>query len=342
MGKKGESYVDCRDSYALNTVHHKFAISDGVSKSFFPGIWSALLVNNYVHAGTGLDAVIATCQQQWYEQVSEIVAKPDVKYYTRNAFNRNAPGLATFVGLQLFEQEKMWSSLALGDTFLFFIPKPFSSFKEELIVHSSKEEPVVFDNFPDYLSSIGNQHQGTQKEKVGKMTAGTFYLMTDALAEWFLKQGEDVIGIIEVWQQQVDFERYINQLRDEDKINNDDTSVLIIELTDDGNDLISYDEPVVSNLKELIAKQEKEAAVGDEEVKSMETVVSPEMIGEKETIETDHADAADGSGNAEAATTGDKTDEANKEESMDAMKLTPNAFADIHKRWNIRFKKGRP
>lgn len=262
MSKKGELYADCRDNYAWNADYHKFAISDGVSKSFFPGIWSELLVKQYVNEPDtqALEAVVTTCQQCWFNQVTDIVNGSDTKYYTRNAYNNKTPGLATFVGLTLQEKEKTWHSVALGDTFLFFVPEGFSDFEKELRIHSSKEDPITFDNFPDYFSSIGNQHKGEKTERQGALTAGTFYLMTDALAEWFLKQGVNAVGKIAVWLDQAHFERYINELRDTDEINNDDTTILIIELTDDGETSFSYEESIVSDLKELIAKQEKEKA----------------------------------------------------------------------------------
>lgn len=287
MGKKGELYTDCRDNYAWSRYHHRFAIADGVSKSFFPGIWSELLVNHYVEDSATFDSVISKGQQEWMSQVTDIVDKPGVKYYTRNAFNRKAPGLATFVGLVFQEQEKKWHSIALGDTYLFFVPRNFSNFKKQRIVHSSKDDQDVFDNFPDYLSSIGDQHKGERKEIGGDIIEGTFYLMTDALAEWFMKQEESAIGKIAAWNSQLHFERYIENLRNEEEINNDDTTVLIIELNDDGKDTFSYEELVVSSLKDLIAGQEKEIAEKVQEaaeVNAQETVI-PESTEQKEPNE---------------------------------------------------------
>ena len=142
----------------------------------------------------------------------------------------------------------------------FFIPHDFSDYQQALIVQSSKEGPPEFDNFPDYYASIGYQHKGNKTEREGELTAGTFYLMTDALAEWFLKQGENALNIVAVWNDQQHFERYINERRDQGEINNDDTTILIIELTDDGKVGFTYEKPNVSNIKDLIATQEKEQA----------------------------------------------------------------------------------
>lgn len=257
MGKKGEQYADCRDNYAMDTGNHKFAIADGVSRSYFPGIWSELLVAQYVkhREQVSLDVIVSVCQQEWFRRVTDIVNQPEVKYYTKNAYNMRIPGLSTFVGLMLAESESKWRSFALGDTFLFFIPKNFSDFQTSLIVNSSKDLPYDFDNFPDYFSSIGTQHKGHVVIKEGEIEPGTFYLMTDALAEWFLKKGEDAIGIIPVWQDQSHFEKYIGQLRDSNEIANDDTSIMIIELNDDENTSFSYEAIIVSDLQDMIVNE---------------------------------------------------------------------------------------
>ena len=42
--KKSELYSDCADNYDVKTEHNKFAISDGVSKSFFPKVWSEIML----------------------------------------------------------------------------------------------------------------------------------------------------------------------------------------------------------------------------------------------------------------------------------------------------------
>jgi hypothetical protein len=258
MAKKGEQYTDCRDNYAWSQDHHRFALSDGVSRSFFPGIWSELLVTGFVNASSDISTIIPARQQAWQDQVKVIVEAPDVKYYTRNAFNRKTPGMATFIGLTLFEKEQTWQAVALGDSYLFFVPKSVSDFTAGLIVHSSKDDPAVFDNYPDYFSSIGDQN-GHLKEINGALQFGTFYMMSDALAEWFLRKGETVSGIIQVWGDQTHFERYIEDLREQDAIQNDDTSILIIELSDDGHEHFSYEEATVSDLKALIAQQTKQA-----------------------------------------------------------------------------------
>ena len=257
--KSAEQYIDCADNYAVYKNTHKFAVSDGVSKSFFPKIWSEILVTNFVER-TNLKQVelIKVCQEQWQKRIDEIVSLPDTKWFTKSQYNRKDPALATFVGLQFFEKEKKWSASALGDSFFFFVPMGYKDYQKELVKLSSKVEPIEFDNFPDYLTSIGDSHKGRPIEKSGNLRNGTFYLMTDALAEWFINEGENAIGKITLWKSQADFERFITQAIDDNHLTNDDCAILCIELTEVEKKGIDYPKIQVTDLNDLITDQEAE------------------------------------------------------------------------------------
>jgi len=285
--KESELFYDCADRYAYDKSQNKFAISDGVSKSFFPKIWADILVNKWVNSKEFNEAqFIIDCQKNWLEQVTEIVNKPDAKWFTKNAFNRKESGLATFVGLRFYKKKKewLWKADALGDSFLFFVPKKIKDFSKECIVLSSKKEPIVFDNFPDYLSSLGNNHKGEKQIMESPLTSGTFYLMTDALAEWFLKEKDSAISKISVWQNQKDFERFVNEERHNEKLGNDDTAFLSIKIEDDKKDQLTYVSEAVSNINELVKVQQKEIEVA-EKAKEKELILKQENSDSEISVE---------------------------------------------------------
>jgi len=259
--KQSELFYDCADRYAYNKSQNKFAISDGVSKSFFPKIWADVLVNKWVDSKEFDEAqFILDCQKDWLKQITKIANKPDAKWFTKNAYNRKESGLATFVGLRFFKKKKdwYWKANALGDSFLFFVPKKIKDFSKECIVLSSKQEPIVFDNFPDYLSSIGNNHKGEKQVEENTLADGTFYLMTDALAEWFLNEKNNAISKIDVWQNQKDFERFVEEERHNEKLGNDDSAILTIKVEKNKKDKLKYVLEEVSDINKLITVQEKE------------------------------------------------------------------------------------
>ncbi|GHU62466.1 hypothetical protein FACS1894123_03460 [Bacteroidia bacterium] len=278
--KEAEKYSDCADRYAVNTGNNRFAIADGVSKSFFPDIWADILVNNFVALEKDSDLSITKWQAEWLEKVKEKVTAPDVKWYTKNAFIKQEPGLATFVGLR-FENGR-WFAKALGDSFLFFVPKESVGF-DDWIKLSSKPEPVVFDSFPDYFSSRNKQHGETQT-KNENLVAGTFYLMTDALSEWIFNQKEKAIEEIEEkWHSQEEFERSVTELRSLNVLNNDDSAILIIEVEDDGNVELVYKKDDIQNLSKLIEiEKSEEEVVAENKKESFVDEVKTE-IANKET-----------------------------------------------------------
>jgi hypothetical protein len=258
--KSAEYFIDCADNYALNKSNHRFSVSDGVSKSFFPKVWSEILVTQFVKR-TDLKEkdFIKFCQEEWQKRIDEIVSLPDTKWFTKAQYSRKDPALATFVGLEFFEKEKQWEASAIGDSFLFFVPKDCNNYKNDLIKLSSKPEPIEFDNFPDYLSSIGEIHKGKiEILRNQKLVDGTFFLMTDALAEWFINEGENAIGKITVWNSQTDFQRFITQAIDDNLLTNDDCAILCIELSDVEKNGIEYNKDKVTDLNDLILNQEAE------------------------------------------------------------------------------------
>ncbi|MDC1188615.1 hypothetical protein N8089_02365 [Flavobacteriales bacterium] len=259
--KESELYSDCADRYAVNAEHNKFAISDGVSKSFFPKFWAEFLVENFVKSKKiHENKFIQDCQEEWLEKVSEIVKKPNVKWFTSNAFQNKKPGLATFVGLEFLKDKRglMWQAKSLGDSFLFYVPQKIKDFEKEIFKLSSKKD-LVFDNFPDFFSSVGNKYKGKVKSTVlRKLEPGTFYLMTDALSEWFINEKKDAIDEIGKWKNQDDFEEFIKRERRSAKLGNDDSAILIINLIEDNENKITYTENEVSNIYDLASKQEHE------------------------------------------------------------------------------------
>ena len=72
--KSAEQYIDCADNYAVNKSSHRFSVSDGVSRSFFPKVWSEILVTQFVER-TDLKEkeLIKVCQEEWQKKIDEIV-----------------------------------------------------------------------------------------------------------------------------------------------------------------------------------------------------------------------------------------------------------------------------
>lgn len=253
--KASESFDDCADRYSYNIHNHKFAISDGVSKSFFPRVWSEILVDQYVNSEsdiTSLEEILPVCQDEWLKKIEAKVKSTDVKWYTKSQYNNKVPALATFVGLSFNVEKQTWNAEVLGDSFLFFLPK--GADLSRMVELSSKEAPITFDNFPDYYTSIGDNHKGAVKKEERKIETGTFYLMTDALAEWFIKNKENAIRTISEVENQEEFKELINYERANKFLTDDDSAILILEVEKktDSTLTLDYSSITISDVDKLI------------------------------------------------------------------------------------------
>lgn len=260
--KNSESYSDCADNYAFSTENHRFAISDGVSVSFFSGIWSQILVDNYVKSNDVTDLnFIEACQKQWQQKIEEIVQQPNVKWFVKSKYSKKDFAAATLVGLEFFEEKRQWQAQFIGDSFLFFIPKNCVHF--EGVIKYPEQNNFVFDNYPNYLASIDNNHRGEPHISAEEqITEGTFFLMTDALSEWFIgelkKDVKKVLTTLHNLKNQNDFLEIIQLQRNQNTLKNDDSAVLMIEVVDNQSEKFSYEVAYFSNLQKLAKKGEKE------------------------------------------------------------------------------------
>lgn len=250
--KRAEAYKDCADHYAYNTQLHRFAIADGVTRSFFPKLWSKILVEQSVASVDATDLPLEASRAEWLSQVKQRVSCPDVKWFTMNAFVRKDAAMSTLVSLEFDEENMSWKAFALGDSFLFFVPKGREDDMDQWVKLSSKSEPVEFDNYPDYLSSRG-ENKGQPQSLSVKIEEGIFYLMTDALSEWMFMNKAEALRIIQKeWTDQQSYQESIDRLRSAGQLHDDDSAVLMIQVEDDGNDGISYQNISVTSLEELV------------------------------------------------------------------------------------------
>ncbi|MFK8303588.1 hypothetical protein ACI75Y_11850 [Capnocytophaga stomatis] len=269
--KKSELYSDCADSYAFDTERHRFAVSDGVSISFFSEIWSQILVDNYVKGTSWVDSeFINKCQKEWQQNIDEIVQLPNVKWFVKTKYSKKEFAAATFIGLAFLQNENKWIAQFIGDSFLFFVPKYCADF--QCVLKYPNKRDFVFDNYPDYLASIENNQRGELCMSVEeKIKEGTFFLMTDAVSEWFISElkkdvRKAVDSLLEI-ENQEDFLKIIQERRDENLLKNDDSTVLIIEATDDEQKEFSYS---VTHFTDLESKDFREQKIDGEIVDKKE------------------------------------------------------------------------
>lgn len=199
LPKINESPSDCQDAVAANPQNGRFAVADGVARSFFPAEWSRLLVEQFCFDASDLNLTllrtknwqnwITPIQDKWSASIQEKVSKKTgmASVHLRNSLLSNEPAASTFAGIQIRSNEQgnfEWQGMIIGDSCLFH-------FRDNKLIPYLVKSSLDFNYHPEYFSSVplGKNHQPTFIS--GTFESGDFFLLTtDAMAKWIFNQYE--------------------------------------------------------------------------------------------------------------------------------------------------------
>lgn len=231
LPKQGYALSDYEDAYYPNSFIKqqvsifRCAVADGATESSFAGQWARLLVKAYCEdklKGDDFNYHLPKLQQQW---LSQVTAQP-LPWYAEEKLQQGA--FSALVGLTLYQQPRTGKVLAIGDSCLFQV-------RQENLIHCFPlTHSQQFNNNPSLLSSnvLYNKHLAEHIYQINiKWQRGDeFYLMTDALAYWFLHNYEQQS---QPWQTlrhliQSNFKDWIIKLIAAQHLSNDDVTLMRI------------------------------------------------------------------------------------------------------------------
>lgn len=246
LQKKGYSPLEYEDALYPKTTgsfekkHVTVAVSDGASESMLSGKWAEFLVRSCCkkkYCFESINHFIDRAYRGWDLWKNLYISKRKndsipIQWYEEQGLNAGA--FASFLCLKLVNDQANWDAVALGDSCLFQI-------RDNVMITSF---PITgssqFDNRPYLLSSNPTNNKYILKH-IKKLSGhwqknDTFFLMTDALAAWFLKQVEDGetpwISILDPTAERYaqPLEELVKYLRERGAIRNDDVSVIRLDL----------------------------------------------------------------------------------------------------------------
>jgi hypothetical protein len=169
----------------------RFAVADGATETSFSGLWASTLVR--LHGRVGLAAeTLLDGLPRWGRYWRRRVGDRDLPWYAEEKLRSGS--FAAFAGLTLGVPADgapgagggrlRWEAVAAGDSCVFQVRE------DALIAAFPLDSAAAFGNRPALLSTepAANAGLGSHIRRAdGECRAGdTFYLMTDALAAWFL------------------------------------------------------------------------------------------------------------------------------------------------------------
>jgi len=240
--KTGNSAEECDDAAAYS--NHRFAVADGATESSFADRWAQRLVQKYIEqppalrnaSGNILEEWLKPLQREWHASIPW----DRLPWYAEEKARGGAftsllgvevlPAPSRFRWLDLFRRRKgtRWHAFAVGDSCFFQVRN------NQLICSFPYEKPEEFNNRPLLISSIPQRNKSVWKQikqKEGDCQPGDlFLLMTDALALWFLNEIQSGNtpwkSLLEINSDKA-FARFVDSLRAESALRNDDTTLLL-------------------------------------------------------------------------------------------------------------------
>lgn len=240
LGSAEEEYEDAFWPTQLpadqaQTAEFRVAVADGATETSFSALWAKLIVRAYVKGRLVPDRFepsLLKLQERWHKAVGR---KP-LSWYAEEKVRSGAA--AAFVGLHLWDDAReeyggRWEATALGDCCLIQMRA------EQVIERFPIQCSTDFSSRPFLLSSQPSASAGWRealKNSSGSwMADDRFYLISDALAAWFM--GDEERGGTP-WKPLRDlgaadspsFADWVDGLRSKHSMRNDDVTLVRIDL----------------------------------------------------------------------------------------------------------------
>jgi hypothetical protein len=227
--KAGNDISECEDiwNYVKGDRLCSIALSDGATESSFSQEWAEELVTAFINRDPHTLNWLAKSQQNWQQWLEN----ENLSWFAKRKAEQGA--FATFLGLEILG-DLSWKAIALGDSCLFVVRNcELRITNYELRKSFPLKQSEEFGNRPRLIGTYSNNEQICFSEINGVAKIGDrFYLATDAIACWILKQLEanqdPWVKLDEISSQDM-FVNWVNELRDRHEIANDDTTLLCLE-----------------------------------------------------------------------------------------------------------------
>jgi serine/threonine protein phosphatase PrpC len=245
LPKIGEAKSTNQDRYDRSQDGSLIALADGAGSSLYPGQWAEILVKSFCQATDNPIPAIQDChhdwltcpQAEWRRYYLDKLQAPNRKWW-QGGSEQKACGFSTFLGLRLDRRQSKtqdhhpkwsWQAVAIGDSCLFKLDvatQQLSVFPNHT-AQTFKRTTQCFASLPEFDSFVPQFIEG-------ECQAGDIFLLaTDALSHWLLSDYEQQGDAWQQWfgiKTAKDFTRAVTQLRHQQLIQNDDTTLISLQV----------------------------------------------------------------------------------------------------------------
>jgi hypothetical protein len=225
----------------------RVAVSDGASESLLASRWARRLVTVFgmaksaTHTKRNFVAAYRQAARGWDEEVRDYTAEREergapIQWYEEPGLARGA--YATLVAVEFNDSEQdqpaTWRVAGVGDSCIFQVRD------ESLYTSFPVEDAAAFSYQPPLLASRGAEDAVLRRHirlKAQDWERGdSFYIVTDALAAWFLRTLEagdrpwEPLRDMDTQDAELTFEEWVEQQRNFGEMHDDDTTLVRIDI----------------------------------------------------------------------------------------------------------------
>jgi Protein phosphatase 2C len=227
--KRGHDAADCEDHFSTGGL--RFAVADGASDSGYSQVWARMLADSFCDLPSAastpaeLDAWLAACRDEWRRWAGER-AGGALPWFARETLRTGA--FATFVGIAFSpgQDEAVWHAVACGDACVFVVRD------DALAAAFPLDDPGAFDDPPPLVPTAARLTSYGLQTATGTAEVGdSFFLVTDALARWFLTaidRGDKPWARLSDVRTAADLDVLVSSARDARALRNDDVTLMTV------------------------------------------------------------------------------------------------------------------
>jgi hypothetical protein len=261
--KVAEKYKDCQDSFSVDDKEKSIAVADGMSQSIFPKEWATLITETYTKNKEWdcTEEQIVELGKQWQEKANKKLQEEKKNggnpWMLENCISQRKGAGSTFCGIRF--NGNNWKGIVLGDTSLFEIGI------DDKLDKLDKTPDGDFGNHPDYFDSYGTT-KGELKQIEGTLEENKkIIIASDPIGELIYNKSKEEEGSEQKYIKrflEVDnhdnFCKLIDDLRGEENMHNDDSTIVIVEYDGSEEFDIKYEDNIDNLINEESESKEKE------------------------------------------------------------------------------------
>jgi hypothetical protein len=227
--KRGHTDEEYEDAWAVDPASGRFAVADGASESAYAALWARLLTEGFVAAPRQADLSdwLNGARSRWSADVVGL----KLPWY--GDMKRQEGAFATLLGLSVRlpapNRPGAWRADAIGDSCLLRVRR------DRNLRAFPLKKSADFGNEPRLIGSRDCLPPTPERTSGSLLPGDRLYLMTDALAQWFLhahecgeKPWDAAALVLSAARPEEAFAQWIEKLRRHGGLRNDDVTLLAV------------------------------------------------------------------------------------------------------------------